>query len=811
MPRIRDSLRGHLGVVSAFALLTIFFARKLLINPDKILYSPVSDIIWLYSYYGYFFSRSINLLSQFPFWNPHICAGTPFFGMMYLSSLSYPLGWLVFILSPDFAMGMITVLHVFLAGVFTYFFMKSLGKAFWPSFLSGIIYMFSGTMMYHISLGTYTQLHSIIWLPLLFLLVERLFQTRRLSYALGGGLILALQILAGYPFYVLLSGIALAFYSIFRLYMEKQKGEGRKELLKIFSFLVLIPILAAGLTAFQILPTAEYMQYATRSGGISFDTAAGTSLNPLTLATTISPVIFGTVMNETCFLGQNTCNPSLYVGILPLLLALFAIYYKRDKQTIFFSLLAVFAILYALGKYTVLPFYLFYRFVPFFNVFRIPLAILFVYAFAMAVLSGFGFSYFISKDYKKAMPRLERLLLIAVVLLAIVSIVAFTQKAQILEYGMGFMEARYSYYTSLPAYVPAYELSHYRNMVAEVFSTLSYGLHTLLLLVAGIYGLLYIRKKELISLQNLKILLTLLVLLDLLIMAMPYIDVKDPEDYFGSTPEVEFLTSHEEPSTYRVLLLYGQNWTVSLAEYRTLRQGIDVAGCTDPTRPKRFNDVLTASLDKPYWSDSTYHHEVRSQKLLSLMNVKYLAVRPDIDIYSDLEGYSLAHQDGDMLLYENREVLPRAYIVQTVRVMQKSGILEHIDSEDFNPREAAVTEEPLGRLEYNGEFEAAEIKLFTPNKVVLSLSGENEGLLVLSETYFPGWSASVDGKPREIHLANYAFRGVVVEKGEREVVFEYLPTDFMGGMAIALLTLTAIIALFLFDFLKSRNVDSVVK
>ena len=564
----------------------------------------------------------------------------------------------------------------------------------------------------------------------------------------------------------------------------------------------MIPLLALGLTAFQLLPTAEYVRYSVRSEGLTFESAAGTSLNPLTSLTLLIPTFFGTVMNESCYLGQNTCIPSLYVGIFPLLLVFFAIYKRSDRYAAFFSFLAVFAFLFALGKYTVFPFYLFHK-LPFFGTFRVPHVILFVYAFAMAVLAGFGFSHFTEKGFSRP-PNLERLLAVVVIALALASVVVLTQENYFVEYGQGVMEARYAYYSGLPDYIPAYDIAHYQGMVGEVFSVVSHGLYTLLFLASGAYALLYARGKGLISLHRLKILVVLFVLLDLLIMAAPHIDAADPNDYFGATPEVQYLLSHEGRSEYRVLLMYGQNWTHSLAEYRTMRYGIDVAGCNDPTRIQRYDDFLASTLNKPYWSDSTYQHEVSSNQLLSLMNVKYLAVRPEIDTYSASDGYSLANRDGDLLLYENENVMPRAYLVPELEVLPASEILGRLASTDFDPKRAAVVEVSQG-MTGDGVYEEAKIELYSPNRIVLSLSGENGGFLVLADSYFPGWKAMVGGKQQKVYRANYAFRGVPVERGQTRVVFEYLPTDFMRGIGITLVTIFLMACLFAFELLSKQN------
>lgn len=62
---------------------------------------------------------------------------------------------------------------------------------------------------------------------------------------------------------------------------------------------------------------------------------------------------------------------------------------------------------------------------------------------------------------------------------------------------------------------------------------------------------------------------------------------------------------------------------------------------------------------------------------------------------------------------------------------------------------------------------------------------ENDGFLVLSDTYYPGWKAYVDGKRSEIYLTNYLVRSVYLKKGEHIVKFIYLPFAFILGVIIS--------------------------
>jgi hypothetical protein len=82
---------------------------------------------------------------------------------------------------------------------------------------------------------------------------------------------------------------------------------------------------------------------------------------------------------------------------------------------------------------------------------------------------------------------------------------------------------------------------------------------------------------------------------------------------------------------------------------------------------------------------------------------------------------------------------------------------------------------------------------YSPNAVKIEVALDRDGYLVLSDTYYPGWRAYVDGEERETLRANYAFRAVPLESGQHTVFFKYDPLSFKTGLVISLATWGAII------------------
>ncbi len=138
---------------------------------------------------------------------------------------------------------------------------------------------------------------------------------------------------------------------------------------------------------------------------------------------------------------------------------------------------------------------------------------------------------------------------------------------------------------------------------------------------------------------------------------------------------------------------------------------------------------------------------------------------------------------GGVWIYENPNVLPRAYVVHHVAQRPADQVLDMLRDPEFNWVRSAVVESPPP-----GEYvellagslvagkSGAEITRYSPDQVEVSVGGESAGLLVLSDTYYPGWRVSIDGRETQLLRVNYALRGVYVPKGDHQVRFYFQPT-----------------------------------
>jgi hypothetical protein len=155
----------------------------------------------------------------------------------------------------------------------------------------------------------------------------------------------------------------------------------------------------------------------------------------------------------------------------------------------------------------------------------------------------------------------------------------------------------------------------------------------------------------------------------------------------------------------------------------------------------------------------------------------------------------------EVKIYRNNTVMPRAFIVHRAeKIFQQEKILARLRDTHFDFRKTIIIEKnlPEKTLLCNGSpiSDNSFVKIINhqPNRVYLEATMENDGFLVLSDTYYPGWKAYVDDLQSEIYPTNYMLRSLYLTKGRHQIRFVYTPLPFKIGLGISLSTLLGIVA-----------------
>ena len=159
-------------------------------------------------------------------------------------------------------------------------------------------------------------------------------------------------------------------------------------------------------------------------------------------------------------------------------------------------------------------------------------------------------------------------------------------------------------------------------------------------------------------------------------------------------------------------------------------------------------------------------------------------------VLSDKGRYRLVHS-GDVKIYENLDVLARAFFVpQATVVPDDEAALAAMRDPNFDPTSTIVLAESATLNPQlstpNSQSAETNMLLYEPERVVATVSAPSAGWLLLSDAWYPGWEARMDGRPVAVERANILFRAVAVPAGEHRIEWVYRPACFRRGAGISL-------------------------
>jgi hypothetical protein len=183
---------------------------------------------------------------------------------------------------------------------------------------------------------------------------------------------------------------------------------------------------------------------------------------------------------------------------------------------------------------------------------------------------------------------------------------------------------------------------------------------------------------------------------------------------------------------------------------------------------------------------------------LDLMNVKY--------------AINIDYQSQSMNLAENPSVLPRARLCYKSAVIADDTLLKYTlsaDSFDFR-RTIILDSKPTIPLPEDTALVNSAVRVtdYQNNRIDLSVHTEKNGMLVLSEIWYPAWQATVDGKQAHMYRADGCLRAIEVPAGEHSISFRYKSKLFTAGLLISLFTLVAALGLIGFEMVPGRKTVS---
>jgi hypothetical protein len=717
-------------------LIMILFYWKILLTRQFSLLTESEGVNQAYSWY-HFWIASLRQ-GTLPLWDPYTFAGRSFVGEMQTAAF-YPLNFLlalvpfhhVNLLSPQLYHEFFVLAH-FLGACFMFALVRELGLSRFSAMVAGICFSLAGFVA---RMGWPHMLESSIWLPLIFLFLLRACKAKTMRQSLLqaslSGLSLGMAVLAGGLHIVMMQALvivsAIAFYAFQSRSQPSGPQTGRSW---TWPVLITAMIAAAGFAAgaIQLLPSMEYSRQAYRFLGAPMLPAAE-KIPYAYVSDGASPLSFSTLLLFFAFNGKVAAgeywNP--YAGVFPLLLAGIGVWKKwSDPWVRYFTGLAAAAFLCSLGAYSLLH-GLLYAVVPFLWMAREAARYSYLISFAVAILAAFG---------------AEAL---------------FSEAAQATSWGglnriLNWVLVACAAALAVPAVFGRPEINPWNSFcILMIFA--SYGLYCYV--ARGHYG------------RSARVLAIALILFDL--HAFDWTARNKIELARTGTDQlarlvncrgaVAFLKS--QPGIFRVQMLADPAPNIGDAfGIQTLGGG----GVTLPINYKRFTDHAPHAVD--------------------LLNVRYF-LKP-----ASSSEPGAVYQDAAWKIYENAQAYPRAWVVHDTAVESSpEKLFNRLGAPGVDPHRVALLATPLDvGLEpiQDGAPEEVTVDRYQPNRLELGVHARSRGMLVLSENFYPGWQASVNGHPARIYEVDGALRGIVINAGESHVVLDYAPGWLKAGAALTL-------------------------
>ncbi len=743
---------------------------------------------------------------ELPLWNPYLFAGVPFLAAGQNSAL-YPFSLLFYILPIDRAFGYFVALQLAIAALTMFAFARVLGLSRFAASLSAITYAFSGFMV--VSTAFPMILSAAAWLPAILACVERIVRAketpRQIFFGLVGAILLGVQFLAGHveiSIYVL---IVTAFYSLWR-------GLQTFQLLKtwkVWTLIALMTVIGIALGAVQLIPLYELVQNNFRSGSVSYQDVIGWAYPVRQIITFFIPDFFGNPTSHayldvfdltnhaapfgTIFWGiKNYVEAGAYVGILPLVLALSAVlstiaFYISRRASLasrpsphvpLFATLAILSLLFTFGT----PLYaLLFYFFPGFNQLHTPFRWVFPFTLSIAVLAGIGAETWEHRAGRWEVGKLNLQSLIShlTLLIGILALAALAISRALPAPALALADrvlrastlAQRAFDSGRMFY--SYE---FRNVAVFAFFVLAAG--------SVLRASRSARRIRGIPIwQPLALLVTVA---DLFIFGFGFYPRADPRLADFTPPAVKFL--EQDPSLYRITS-YDARGDASEKVFNPnvgMFYGISDIRGYDSIIPKQYADLMGLLAPQDELLDnriaSFYNPDPLSSPLVNLLNVKYVLTKRPLPN----AGYTLVY-DGEIKIYRNDRVLPRAFMVPQARVIpDRAALLAQM--KQFDPaREVLLDQNPGIAGAATCALKPVSIDAYTGDQVIVKSQQDCAGWLVLSDSYFPGWLSYIDEQAVPLYRADYNFRAVYVPAGEHTIRFKYSPLSFRVGAISAFL------------------------
>ena len=670
--------------------------------------------------------------------------------------------------------------HYWLASVFMYLFLRDTGLKRLGALGGGVTFAFCGFMVAH--LGHLPMVPVATWIPLVLLSLRRADKAQGRqgwAWTIGAGLFMAMSLLAGHVQIFAYGLMAAGLLWVVLLLTTTGGHDGdepphrvlRTRFVVQWAIKGLVALaLALAIGAIQLLPSLELSTQSVRAS-VSYEEASAFPAQPITLLNLVLPTVYGSNPTNYAFGQYQTTENWGYCGVITLALAALGLLLRRTRMATFFALLVILSIIIMVGDLTILSGWI-YKFVPGFNKLRDSGRALVLLGLGLAGLAGYGLDGLVSALGNMGGSR-RNLMWWLVGVTGVVALATFGIMPALFMQVLAVSTAQYG---RLPGAI---------NDLGMLIVWLG--------LLAGLGWAAY--RRRLTPTWTGGLVFGLLVL-----------DIFSPNSRFNPTTEnviagfqhfdaISFLVNKTADERTGIPLRVNSdtnvqdNWQPSNAVLYDL---YDTGGAWNPLKLERYDYLWT--LAKNYPDTPLYDLTGAAYEVVSATTT--LTTTP----HAGQPKWESAYEEAGLQIFHDKNALPRAFLVHDAVVEHNpESIVVALRRFDINPAHTVILEsgspsrskDPGSAEAGTSSGESVRATRYASNDVDITVKAATPGWLVLTDAWYPGWQASVDGGSVPIEHANFAYRAIRVEAGEHRVSMRFRPATWVQGRIVSLVGLVA--------------------
>jgi len=796
--------------ISAFfilAIVALFFYNIIIFSKSAGFQYDIKDIHYPWMY----FNAQELKEGRIPLWNPYYQGGEPQLANIQTASL-YPLNILSYFTYQGHGISykfveLNLILHYLIGAFFFYALLRIAFKLNKFSSISGsIVYLLSGFMVAHAQ--HFSSIESMAWTPLILLIYLacvnneiKLFKKKTNFIALS--IAFAMQILAGQTQIFYYTVLFLCFYAFFEIMILLKKKNGKPNLRNLSHFIlpILLPVtMAFFLTAFQLIPMFEYLGNVNRQN-FSYTDTLSSSLNIPNLLSLLVPFWTGGHNLSQTWLPHDFTEAYFYLGIFPIIVIFFAFFSDTRKKIFSNPLFWVFSLFFLMSLGPLTPIHkIFYSIIPYYSKLRRTVNFFWFVNLGLVLLFAMGLENIQLFFFKGKTKLISKFL--------------FSFGAFLL--------------LCFPVAISTYFLYPQGRQVILSQEILSFFISISFFLLILLFFLLKTETKYVQFL--LKGFLLLAIITDLFLFSYKqafnfsafnvktYLTPNIIQDRKPVLPEKMGEPSNRE--RYRVAI-FPESWHgLAYTHAPSVLRFQNTLGYYN-----MYLDSYSKYLDKTFSENDFLKYFMENYSdisiakininLLSLLDIKYLAVgektySENVQAFTNEklkpeEGYFSAEHEDRYKIIEVVNYMPKVYVVSNYKLIDNIDESIEFASENTPGKIIAIDKDP-GFASFKDGFQSdASVKYFKSDSIKIAARSDQDGVLVLSETYYPGWKVYVDGIEKPILRVDGILRGAAIPKGAHTVEFVFRPNSFITGIIISICAMISLLSYSIFLFIKKRR------